>query len=96
MQSDNNNKANDNEHSQIWLKFNEAISKLLPKKILETLQVPQLKIGNKRLTMSDNEYKNHATKFRKLFQLDREATPELIWETSMRDELKNILQSQLN
>ena len=54
-------------------------------------------MGAKRLlTMSENEYRNHATKFRKLFQLDREATPELIWEDSMRQELRLVLTSQLN
>ena len=81
------------ERGQIWLEFSEAVSLLLPKKIFEILQLPRLKVGERRLTMPESEFRNHASKFRKLFSLEREATPELIWESSMREELRRILVS---
>jgi len=45
--------------------------------------------------MRESESRNHAIKFRKLFQLETEATPELIWSNSMRENLRSILSVQL-
>lgn len=81
---------------KIWISFSQAVAILLPKKIFETLQVPRMQIGDRRLDMTDLEYRNNALKFRRLFSLEREATPELIWEGSMRSELRAFLSSQLD
>ena len=64
---------------------------MLPRKIFETLQVPRMKIGDRRLPMTDRDKHNNANKFRMLYSLEREVTPELIWENSMREELRNVL-----
>lgn len=55
-----------------------------------------MKIGDRRFEIPESEYKNHASKFRKLFSLEHEATPELIWESQMRDELRQVLCQQLD
>ena len=43
------------------------------------------------MQMRETESRNHAIKFRKLFQLETEATPELIWNNSMRENLRSVL-----
>ena len=50
-----------------------------------------MKIGDRRLPMTDRDKHNNANKFRMLYSLEREVTPELIWENSMREELRNVL-----
>lgn len=81
----------ENPDDLVWPKFIDAMNKLLPRKILETLKVPRMRSGEKRLDIAQFEKRNHAGKFRKLYQLETEATPELIWDRNMRDNLRQIL-----
>ena len=82
--------------NEVWVKFSDCMEKLLPMKIFETLIVPRMKIGDKRLPVQEIEYHNQALKFRRLFSLESEVTPELIWKSDMRDELRKVLALQLD